>query len=84
VNNETTDEVRPSRGVSFFTWAWMIGAVLFIYVTSTGPILKLASIGKVPKSTCYIYYPLHIATNGTPIEDLLKWYIGRVWKVDID
>lgn len=69
---------------SVWLFLWYSACILFVYVALTGPVFKLAESGKIPKQTVWMYYPIHVVFNGTPIEEFLKWYCFKVWKCDDD
>ena len=74
-------ECKRRRGYwSALKW---VAVALFLYVFSTGPVLKLSRAGCFPfRLVQTIYYPLEVlAPEDTPQNEFLEWYVSEVWKV---
>jgi hypothetical protein len=80
--NPLTSALESKRRRGYWSALWWVAVALFLYVLSTGPVLKLCRAGYLPYGVAQtIYYPLEVlAPEDTPQEAFLEWYVVKVWR----
>jgi hypothetical protein len=66
-------------------WKWtkrtfVAGICFFLYLLSSGPVIKATETGWLPEWIDYIYAPLYYLSRVEWIQPIFFWYIARVWE----
>jgi len=81
IEEQTAERADERGGFGLVRWVICVLLALILYVLSIGPVAKMTISGNFPL-TVYssMYSPLRaIASNYTPADRFLGWYVGEVW-----